>query len=79
MDAGFHHPSKYGAYLNGLVLFETIAGMDVRRFGGQEQAARDLGIEEKIAVELQRVAWETITEHGDGRSERHAGPCTSDN
>jgi hypothetical protein len=78
-DAGFHHPSKYGAYLNGLVLFETITGMDVRRFGQHERAARDLGIDEKTAVELQRVAWETIAERGERRSERHAGPCASDN
>jgi len=37
---------KYGAYLNGLVLFETITGMDVRTFG--EQAARSWGSQDKL-------------------------------
>jgi hypothetical protein len=63
-DAGFHHPSKYGAYLNGLVLFETITGMDVRKFREHEQAAADLGISGQVAVALQRVARETVVTHG---------------
>ena len=78
-DAGFHHPSKYGAYLNGLVLFETITGMDVRRFGQHERAAKDLGIDEQTAVELQRVAREAVAERDERRSETHAGPCASEN
>ena len=59
-DAGYHHPSIYGAYLSGLVLFQTITKVDVRTFGAQEHAAADLGIPGKIAEELQRVAWESI-------------------
>jgi len=78
-DAGFHHPSKYGAYLSGLVLFEAITGVDVRRFGQHERAARDLGIDEQTAAELQRVAWETIAERGERRPERRPTPCASDN
>ncbi len=61
-DAGFHHPSIYGAYLNGLVLFQTIARRDVREFGSQEKAAAQLGIPGSVAVELQRIAWETVTD-----------------
>ncbi len=60
-DAGYHHPSLYGAYLSGLVLFETITRMDVRRFGAEEQAAAKLGIAGNVAVQLQRVAWETVS------------------
>jgi hypothetical protein len=79
-DEGFHHPSKYGAYLNGLVLFETITGRDVRRFGEREQAAADLGIEGQTAIELQRVAWEAVAERDDRRSEQNSGgPCASGN
>ena len=60
-DAGYHHPSIYGAYLSGLVLFQTITKVDVRIFGAQEQAAAELGIPGKVAEQLQRVAWETVT------------------
>jgi hypothetical protein len=78
--AGFHHPSIYGAYLNGLVLFETITGRDVRKFGGREQAAADLGIKGQTAIELQRVAWEAVAERDDRRSEKNSGgPCASGN
>jgi hypothetical protein len=61
-DAGFHHPSIYGAYLSGLVLFEKITGTDVRTFGGNEQAAASLGISSAIAIQLQLVAWESVTQ-----------------
>jgi len=55
-DAGFHHPSIYGAYLNALVLFQTIAGTDVRVFGASEKAAQTLGISAPAALQLQQVA-----------------------
>ena len=61
-DAGFHHPSIYGAYLSGLVLFQKITGTDVRTFGGNEQAAAALGISPAVAVQLQQVAWESVTQ-----------------
>jgi hypothetical protein len=59
-DSGYHHPSSYGAYLSGLVLFGTVTKTDVRRFGPQEQAAVALGIPGKVAVELQRTACESL-------------------
>ena len=65
-DAGFHHPSIYGAYLSGLVLFETLTKTDVRRFGEQEEAAAKLGIPGTVAAELQRVAWETQQTRSEG-------------
>jgi len=74
-DAGFHHPSQYGAYLNGLVLFETITGMDARRFGEREQAAAELGISAKTALQLQRVAWESVMRRREHRAEGNPGPC----
>ena len=61
-DAGFHHPSIYGAYLSGLVLFQKISGADVRAFGGNEQAAAALGIAPSVAVQLQKVAWESVAQ-----------------
>jgi hypothetical protein len=59
-DAGFHHPSIYGAYLSGLVLFEKITGVDVRTFGQREHAAASLGISEDVAVQLQQIAWQSV-------------------
>lgn len=59
MDLWFNdgtHPSVYGAYLSALTLFGTITGMDPRRLGALEQAARDLGISSREAVLLQQVA-----------------------
>jgi hypothetical protein len=44
------------------VLFEKITGTDVRTFGGNEQAAASLGISPAIAVQLQQVAWESVTQ-----------------
>lgn len=61
-DAGFLHPSIYGAYLNGLVLFQKITGTDVRIFGRTEEAARTLGIPPAVALQLQQIAWESVTQ-----------------
>ena len=76
-DAGYHHPSKYGAYLSGLVLFETVTGIDARVFGEGEKAASELGISGQTAIELQRVAWETHVRQSEERRNRNPGPCAS--
>lgn len=51
-----YHPSKYGAYLNALTLFDTITGLDASQFGGTEQAAAALGIDGATAQALQAAA-----------------------
>ena len=61
-DAGFHHPSIYGAYLSGLVLFQKITGTDVRTLGATEQAAATLGISSTFAVQLQQIAWQAVSQ-----------------
>jgi hypothetical protein len=76
-DAGFHHPSKYGAYLNALVLFETITESDVRMFGERERAAGDLGISGQIAAALQRVAWEAGEARRTTGNKIESDPCAS--
>jgi len=53
----YHHPSVYGAYLSGLVLFMKMTGADVRRLGANEQAAAELGIPGRLASRLQQEAW----------------------
>ena len=50
------HASKYGSYLDALVQFGTITGLDPRLFGPMETAARDLGIAVNDALMLQWVA-----------------------
>jgi hypothetical protein len=82
-SAGFHHPSIYGAYLSGLVLFDTITEMDAGKVAstlkGEEQVAKDFGISEQTAVQLQQVAWESVMERDDWRAKGNPGPCSSDN
>ena len=50
------HASKYGSYLDALVQFGTITGLDPALLGGGEIAAHDLGISAADALTLQRVA-----------------------
>lgn len=50
------HASKYGSYLSALVMFGTLTGLDPAQFGAAEISARDLGIDWRSALVLQRVA-----------------------
>jgi hypothetical protein len=50
------HASKYGSYLDALVQFGTITGLDPLSLGANEQAAADLGISAADALTLERVA-----------------------
>jgi len=50
------HASKYGSYLDALVQFGVITGLDPLSLGADEQAARDLGISSADALTLQRIA-----------------------
>lgn len=54
------HPSVYGAYLSGLVLFVQMTGADVRTLGAKERAAARLGIPGAVAVQLQHDAWQAV-------------------
>ncbi|EJE51375.1 hypothetical protein PMI14_03948 [Acidovorax sp. CF316] len=54
------HASKYGSYLSGLVLFETLTGLDARSLGAGDKVASDLGIDATTAVALQKVASATL-------------------
>ncbi|HKV53449.1 MAG TPA: hypothetical protein VJN94_02300 [Candidatus Binataceae bacterium] len=58
----YTHPSVYGAYLSGLVLFVEMTGADVRKLGAREQAAAELGIPGRLASRLQREAWLAVKE-----------------
>lgn len=50
------HASKYGSYLDALVQFGMVPGIDPLSLGAGEQAAFDLGISSADALMLERVA-----------------------
>lgn len=54
------HPSVYGAYLSGLVLFQQVTGVDPRTLGASERAAAQFGISASAAVRLQQVAHDAV-------------------
>lgn len=51
-----YHGSKYGYYLEALVLFGYITGHDPRSFGGADTVAGELGIAAATASALQAIA-----------------------
>jgi hypothetical protein len=57
--AGDHyHASNEGYYLEALTVFAAVTRADPRKLGGNEKAARDLGIKPLVATGLQRVAFD---------------------
>ena len=70
-----HHPSIYGAYLSGLVLFVQMTGKDVRKLGASEQAAARLGIPGDFAVQAQRDAWLTVKHLRHTSAHKGKNPC----
>jgi len=50
------HASKYGSYLDALVQFGSITGLDPQSLGFSEIAAQDLGISSRDAYTLQQIA-----------------------
>jgi hypothetical protein len=58
-----YHASTAGYYLEALVVFAGVTGVDPRKLGKNERAARDLGIAPSLVVRLQSVA-EDMTHRG---------------
>lgn len=56
-----YHGSVYGYYLEALVIFGKVTGLDPRALGEKEQAADDLGISPVVAAALQQVAYAQLT------------------
>jgi len=55
-----YHASTAGYYLEALVVFGRITGVDPRSLGRNERAADELGLSPDHAVELQRIAHEQL-------------------
>ncbi len=55
-----YHASVFGYYLEALMLFGDITGLDPRSLGGSEYAALALGITSAQAMALQEIAFEQL-------------------
>lgn len=57
------HPSVYGSYLCGCVLFQTLTGLDVR-----QSSVDPFGMDTQLRKLLQQVAYDTVIEYNGGES-----------
>ena len=55
-----YHASQYGSYLEALVVFGQVTGLDPRSLGGGETAAAALGITQEQARTMQQLAWQQL-------------------
>lgn len=55
-----YHGSVYGYYLEALLIFGRVTGLDPHSLGPREQAAFDLGIAPDVAAAPKRIAFETL-------------------
>ncbi|HEX8484022.1 PEP-CTERM sorting domain-containing protein [Sphingomonas sp.] len=65
-----YHASVHGYYLEALMIFGKVTGVDPRSLGERERAAEDLGIAPTVAVALQRIAAEQLAAGADQRASR---------
>jgi hypothetical protein len=56
-----YHASSYGYYLEALMIFGDLTGLDPRSLGSAERAAGDLGFSTAQATALQKVAFDELT------------------
>jgi hypothetical protein len=57
----YYHASTAGYYLEALVIFAKVTGVDPRTLGPGERAADELGLEPRLAQALQRIAWDALS------------------
>jgi len=62
-----YHGSIPGYYLEALVVFGAITGVDPTTLGPAERAADELGLSDQQAADLQRVARDELATHQGGR------------
>lgn len=51
-----YHASAEGCYLEALIVFGTVTGLDPRNLDDKERAADDLGLNPKVAAQLREIA-----------------------
>ena len=59
--ADHYHASKFGYYLEALMVFGDVTGLDPRSLGKSERAASELGFSPEQATALQQVAFDELT------------------
>ena len=59
-----YHASMYGYYLDALVVFGNVTGLDPRSLGGNECAGFELGLSRDQVSALERVAFEQLQAGG---------------
>lgn len=59
-----YHASVAGYYLEALVVFGRVTGVDPRTLGRDERAARSLGLAPAVTASLQRIAYQTLSPVG---------------
>lgn len=59
-----YHASTHGYYLEALVVFGTLTGLDPRSLGGNECSAFELGMTMAQTRALQQVAFDELASHG---------------
>jgi hypothetical protein len=69
-----YHASTLGSYLEALVVFGDLTGLDPRSLGAEERAAFDLGLSGEQAVALQNVAYEELAARADRPAPRAFEP-----
>ena len=60
-----YHASAFGYYLEALLMFGQVTGHDPLSLGPKEIAADDFGFSPEQATQLQRIAHDELTAHGD--------------
>ena len=60
-----YHASTYGYYLEALVVFGQLTGLDPRSLGANECSALELGLNQTQARALQQVAFDQLASEGD--------------
>ena len=56
----YYHGSTFGYYLEALMIFGDLTGLDPRSLGKSERAASDLGLSGEQATALQKVAYDEL-------------------
>ncbi|MEO7800209.1 MAG: PEP-CTERM sorting domain-containing protein, partial [Opitutaceae bacterium] len=56
-----YHGSTFGYYLEALMIFGDLTGLDPRSLGKNERAALELGLSSNQAVALQQVAFDELS------------------
>ncbi len=59
-----YHASVYGSYLESLVIFGGVTGLDPRLLGRNERSGIDFGLSHKQIADLEQVAFEQLTAEG---------------